>query len=56
MIRENGGEKLGESGMDGKRGDWEEDVEGREEGDEVVVVEGGERGRRETRDWEVEEG
>ncbi len=40
--------------MDLKRVDWEEDVEGREEGEEVV--EGGERGRRETRNWEVEEG
>lgn len=53
-MRENGGEELGESGMDGKRVDWEEDVEGREEGDEVT--EGGEGGRREARDGEVEEG
>ena len=59
-VRENGGEEIGESGIEREVVEGGGNVERRSEGGEEVV-EGGERWRRkrrrrEVRDWEVEEG
>ena len=59
-VREDGGEEIGESGIEREVVESGGNVERRSEGGEEVV-EGGERWRRkrrrrEVRDWEVEEG